>query len=61
MMGFIKAVIMFALALFAFATVCALISSWRQGVLGRDWQWVKTGLHHVYHRLQKFLHSRKKR
>ena len=54
MMGFIKACLMFALVLFVFATVCAVISSWRQGVLARDWQWVKKGLHHVYHRLQKF-------
>jgi len=60
MMGFIKAVIIVALVLFAFGTICAVISSWRQGVLGRDWQWIKTGLHHVYHRLQKFTRRKNK-
>ena len=60
MMGFIKAVVIFALVLFAFGTVCAVISSWRQGVLARDWQWVKTGLTGVFLRIKKFTHRKNK-
>ena len=60
MMGFIKAVVIFALVLFAFGTVCAVISSWRQGVLARDWGWVKTGLHGVFLRIKKFAHRKNK-
>ncbi len=60
MMGFIKAVVIFALVLFAFGTVCAVISSWRQGVLARDLQWVRTGLHGVFLRFKKFAHRKNK-
>ena len=60
MMGFIKAVVIFALVLFVFATICAVISSWRQGVLARDWEWVKTGLHQVFLRFKKFAHRKNK-
>ena len=54
MIGFIKAVLMFALVLFAIGTVCAFISSWRQGVLRRDWEWVRTGLEAVYLKIKNF-------
>ena len=54
MMGFIKAVVIFALVLFVFATMCAVISAWRQGVLGRDVAIIKTDLHRVYLRIKKF-------
>ena len=54
MIGFIKAVSMFALVLLAIGTVCALISSWRQGVLKRDWEWVQTGLEAVYLKIKNF-------
>jgi len=54
MIGFIKAVFIFALVLLAIGTVCALISSWRQGVLKRDWEWVRTGLEAVYLKIKNF-------
>ena len=54
MMGFIKAVFIFALVLFAIGTECAFISSWRQGVLKRDWEWVRTGLEAVYLKIKNF-------
>lgn len=54
MIGFIKAVLMFALVLFAIGTVCAFISSWRQGVLRRDWEWIRTGLEAVYLKIKNF-------
>ena len=60
MMGFIVALTYFALVLLAFGTMCALISSWRQGVLERDWEWVKTGLHQVFLRFKKFTHRKNK-
>jgi len=54
MMGFIVALIYFALVLFAFGTVCAVISAWRQGVLGRDVDSIKKGLARVFLRIKKF-------
>ena len=54
MMGFIKAVFMFALVLFAIGTVCAFVSSWREGVLRRDWEWIRTGLDAVYLQIKNF-------
>ena len=54
MMGFIKAILILTLVLFAIGTVCALISSWRQGVLKRDWEWVRTGLEAVYPKIKNF-------
>ena len=58
MMGFIKAVVILALVLFAFGTVCAVISAWRQGVLGRDMDAVKSGLARVYLRIKKFAQQK---
>ena len=54
MMGFIIAVVYFALVLLAIGTVCAVISAWRQGVLGRDIDAVKSGLGGLYLRIKKF-------
>jgi len=54
MIGFITAVIYFALVLFAFGTVCAIISAWRDGVLGRDVQHIKSGLHRAFLKFKKF-------
>ena len=59
MIGFIKAVFMFALVLLAIGTVCAFISSWRQGVLRRDWEWVKTGLATVFLKIKNFTQRKK--
>ena len=58
MMGFIKAVVIFALVLFVFATMCAVISAWRQGVLGRDIDAIKSGLGGVYLRFKKFAQQK---
>tara|TARA_B100001094_G_scaffold294576_1_gene315318 strand:+ start:225 stop:407 length:183 start_codon:yes stop_codon:yes gene_type:complete len=60
MIGFIKAVVIFALVLLAFGTVCAVISAWRQGVLGRDIAVIKTGLHRVFLRIKKFTQRKNK-
>ena len=60
MIGFIKAVVIFALVLLAFGTVCAVISAWRQGVLGRDISVIKTGLHRVFLRIKKFTQRKNK-
>ena len=54
MIGFIKAVVIFALVLLAIGTVCAVISAWRQGVLGRDIDAIKSGLGGGYLRFKKF-------
>ena len=59
MMGFIKAILILTLVLFAIGTVCALISSWRQGVLRRDWEWVKTGLATVFLKIKNFTQRKK--
>ncbi len=60
MIGFIKAVVIFALVLLAFGTVCAVISAWRQGVLGRDIAVIKTGLHRVFLSIKKFAQRKNK-
>ena len=60
MMGFIIAVVYFALVLLAIGTVCAVISAWRQGVLGRDIDAVKSGLGGVYLRFKKFAQQKNK-
>ena len=59
MMGFIKAALILTLVLFAIGSVCALISSWRQGVLKRDWDWVKTGLATVLLKIKNFTQRKK--
>ena len=58
MMGFIIAVVYFALVLLAIGTVCAVISAWRQGVLGRDIDAVKSGLGGLYLRFKKFAQQK---
>ena len=60
MMGFIIAVVYFALVLLAIGTVCAVISAWRQGVLGRDIDAVKSGLGGLYLRIKKFAQQKNK-
>jgi len=54
MIGFIVAVIYFALVLLAFGTVMAFYTSWRDGCLQRDIASVKTGLGWVFLRIKKF-------
>jgi len=56
--GFIIAVIYFALVLLAIGTVLALFTSWRDGCLGRDVAEIKTGLVGVYLRIKNFLHRK---
>ena len=58
MIGFIIALIYFALVLLAFGTICAVISAWRQGVLGRDIDAIKSGLGRVYLRFKKFAQQK---
>jgi hypothetical protein len=57
--GFIIAVIYFALVLLAIGTVLALLTSWRDGCLGRDVAEIKTGLVGVYLRIKNFLHRKR--
>jgi len=57
--GFIIAVIYFALVLLAIGTVLALFTSWRDGCLGRDVAEIKTGLVGVYLRIKNFLHRKR--
>ena len=59
MMGFIIALVYFALVLLAIGTALAFFTSWRDGCLGKDIASVKTGLAWVYHRLQKFTRGKK--
>jgi hypothetical protein len=59
MMGFITALVYFALVLLAIGTTLALFTSWRDGCLGKDLAQIKTGLAWVYHRLQKFTRGKK--
>ena len=59
MMGFITALVYFALVLLAVGTTLALFTSWRDGCLGKDLAQIKTGLAWVYHRLQKFTRGKK--
>ena len=54
MIGFIIAVIYFALVLLAFGTIMAFFSSWRDGCLERDLEQIKTGLGWVYLKIKKF-------
>ena len=56
MMGFIVAVIYFALALIAVGTVLAFLTSWRDGCLGKDLRELKTGLAWVFLRIKNFAH-----
>jgi len=58
-MGFITALVYFALALLAIGTVLALFTSWRDGCLGRDVAEIKTGLVGVYLRIKNFLHRKR--
>ena len=61
MIGFIIAVVYFALVLLAIGTVCAVISAWRQGVLGRDINAIKSGLGGLYLRFKKFAQQKFRR
>ena len=54
MMGFIIALVYFALVLLAIGTALALFTSWRDGCLGKDIASVKTGLAWVYLRIKNF-------
>ena len=58
MMGFIVAVFWFALVLLATGTVLALLTSWRDGCLGRDVAEIRTGLAWLYLRIKKFAHRK---
>ena len=60
MMGFITALVYFALALLAIGTVLAFLTSWRDGCLHKDLAQIKTGLAWVYLRIKKFAHGKNK-
>lgn len=54
MMGFIVALVYFALVLLAVGTVLAFLTSWRDGCLHKDLAQIKSGLVWVYLRIKKF-------
>jgi len=54
MMGFIMALMYFALVLLAVGTTLALFTSWRDGCLHKDVAQIKTGLGWVFLRIKKF-------
>ena len=58
MIGFIIALIYFALVLLAIGTTLALLTSWRDGCLGKDVASVKSGLVWVYLRIKKFAQQK---
>ena len=58
MMGFITALVWFALALLAMGTVLAFLTSWRDGCLHRDLAQIKTGLAWVFLRIKKFAQQK---
>ena len=60
MMGFITALVYFALVLLAIGTALALFTSWRDGCLHKDIASVKTGLAWVYLRIKKFAQQKNK-
>ena len=58
MMGFIIALVYFALVLLAIGTALAFFTSWRDGCLGKDIASVKTGLAWVFLKIKKFAHRK---
>ena len=54
MIGFITALVYFALVLLAIGTILAFLTSWRDGCLQRDIDSVKSGLGWVFLRIKKF-------
>jgi len=54
MMGFIMALMYFALVLLAVGTTLAFFTSWRDGCLHKDVAQIKTGLGWVFLRIKKF-------
>ena len=61
MIGFIIALVYFALVLFAIGTILAFLTSWRDGCLHKDVASVKSGLVWVYLRIKKFAQQKIKR
>ena len=60
MIGFIIALVYFALVLLAIGTILAFLTSWRDGCLGKDIASVKSGLVWVYLRIKKFAQQKNK-
>ena len=60
MIGFVIAVIYFALVLLAIGTVLALFTSWRDGCLRKDLAEIKSGLGWVYLRIKKIAQQKNK-
>ena len=60
MIGFIIALVYFALVLFAVGTILAFLTSWRDGCLHKDVASVKSGLVWVYLRIKKFAQQKNK-
>ena len=58
MIGFITALVYFALVLFAIGTILAFLTSWRDGCLGKDVAQIKSGLVWVYLRIKKFAQQK---
>ena len=58
MIGFIIALIYFALVLLAIGTILAFLTSWRDGCLGKDVAKIKSGLVWVYLRIKKFAQQK---
>ena len=59
MIGFIVALMYFALVLLAIGTALAFLTSWRDGCLGKDVAEIKSGLVWVYLRIKNFLHRKR--
>ena len=60
MIGFIIALVYFALVLLAIGTILAFLTSWRDGCLKKDVASVKSGLGWVYLRIKKFAQQKNK-
>ena len=58
MIGFIIALIYFALVLLAIGTILAFLTSWRDGCLHKDVAQIKSGLVWVYLRIKKFAQQK---
>ena len=58
MIGFITALVYFALVLLAIGTILAFLTSWRDGCLGKDVASVKSGEVWVYLRIKKFAQQK---
>ena len=58
MMGFVTALVYFALVLLAIGTALAFLTSWRAGCLGRDLAQLTSGLVWVYLSIKQFAQQK---